>query len=185
MKIKSFCSLILSHVVFFIFGTILFILLFRTGLFQSLVLFYRGIILLIISCVFMCFLMISYKRSIFGRVFTYKDIVLSAVLIFCLNLVFFTHLPVTADRSISVFLLGSINRYQEKGLRKNEIVKIFIQKYLYEYGAMDKRINEQIVSKNIVRKNNAYEITKQGQLLIKIYSIIADLFNIDKKIIFP
>lgn len=186
MKINAFLKLILLHAASFLLGTILFIFLFRTSLFSNInVLFYRGIVLLILSCIFMLMFMIFYKQKIKTKLFTYKDIVLAIVLIFCLNLVFFTHLPVTAERSISVFLLGSMNKNSNEELTNKEITDMFTQKYLYEYRAMDKRLNEQIISGNIIREGDAYKISSQGKLLIGFYSFIADLFNINKKLILP
>lgn len=183
---KTFVNLISLHITFFILGTVLFVLAFRTGLFENInVFFYRGIALLTVTCALMIIFLIFYTRSSWGNIFTYRDIAFSIVLIFCLNLVFFTHLPVTADRSISVFLLGLVNKYQDKGLTKQAIIKIFTEKYLYRYEAIDKRLNEQLVSRDIEQEDGVYKITNQGKLLIRLYSIVADLFGIDKKLIFP
>ena len=42
------------------------------------------------------------------KFFIITTILLSVTLIASINLVLFTHLPVTAERSVSVFLLGQI-----------------------------------------------------------------------------
>jgi|WetSurMetagenome_2_1015567.scaffolds.fasta_scaffold05040_7 hypothetical protein len=181
---KIFLRLLFLHIVFFTLGTFLFVLSFRTGLFESInVLFYRGVILLTATCLLMIILLIFYKKSKYGSRFIYRDIILSITLIFCLNLVFFTHLPVTADRSISVFLLGAINRSKDTGLNKQEISKVFIEKYVNLDRAIDKRLKEQIISGNIILVGSKYIITDQGNLLIGLYSIVSDLFRIDKKLI--
>jgi hypothetical protein len=186
MKIKNIYVTILLHVVFFIFGTVLFISFFHTSLFKEIsILFYRGIIFLVTACFLMLLLMLFYKKISYGRMFTYRDIILSVVLIFCLNLVFFTHLPVTADRSISVFILGYMNKYSNKTLTPNEISTLLIKKYVYGYGAVNKRLNEQVLSGDISLKGNEYQITKQGKFLMRLYSVIADVFSINKKLIYP
>jgi hypothetical protein len=182
---KTILTLIFLHIAFFLLGSTLFILSFHTGLFKGInIFFYRGIILLAVTSALMAIFAIFYKKSKYG-IFTYRDVALSVVLIFCINLVFFTHLPVTADRSISVFLLGYMNKYSDKAVTFNEITKIFTQKYLYEYGAIDKRLNEQIVSGNIINNGNAYKITKQGKSLIEAYVFVADVFNVNKRLISP
>lgn len=186
MKFKNAAALLAFHTIFFILGTALFILLFHTQLFKNVdVLFYRGIVLLLISCTVTTALLFLFKKSTSGHLWTYRDILLSLVLIFSLNLVFFTHIPVTADRSISVFILGYMNNNSDKTISSQDMANIFTGKYLYEYDAMTKRFNEQIVSGNIVENNNGFKITKRGQLIIKIYVFVAKLFDINNKIISP
>lgn len=186
MKFKNSIKILAFHVVFFIIGTTFFIFLFHTPLFRNIeILFYRGIILLLISCTMMAILLLLFKKRVPGRIWTYRDIILSLVLIFSLNLVFFTHLPVTADRSISVFMLGYLNNNSDRSLTGQEITDFFTNKYLYEYGAMNKRLNEQVESGNVVQIENGYKISKRGQLIMKIYSFIVRLFAIDNKIVSP
>ena len=186
MKIKTFCMIALLHSFFFIVGTTLFILLFHTTLFKGIdVFFYRGIVLLAVSCILILLGMVVYKRSSQASLFTYRDVILSIVLLASINLVFFTHLPVTAERSISVFLLSHIDKHSQTTLTNQEITKIVVDKYLYEFGAIDKRLYEQIISGNIVRDGNGYKISKRGKFLLKMYALIIDVFNIDKKLISP
>ncbi|MDP2946781.1 MAG: hypothetical protein Q8N88_01580 [Nanoarchaeota archaeon] len=159
MKIKTFCKIVLLHIFFFIVGTAFYILLFHTTLFKNIdVLFYRGIALLIVSSAFLSLIMILYKKMGRNTLFTYRDIILSITLFSSINLVFFTHLPVTAERSISVFLLGYLNEHSETVFTDKEITNIFTDKYLYEYDAIGKRLYEQLTSRNIVRSNNSYKI---------------------------
>ena len=186
MKFKNILLPIISHFIFFLVGTSIFIFLFHTPLFRNIdILFYRGVIFLFISGIVMTKLLFLFKKSTSGHLWTYKDILLSLILIFCLNLVFFTHLPVTADRSISVFMLGYLNNNSDKSMTGQEMTKFFTQKYLYKYGAMNKRLNEQIESGNIIQAENGYKISKRGQLIMKVYSFIVRLFAIDNKIVSP
>ena len=174
------------HLIFWITGTLFFIGLFHTQLFKSVdVLFYRGILLLTTSCALITTLQILLKKRVYFSFVTYRDILLCLVLVFCINLVFFTHIPVTADRSISVFMLGYMNNNSDKTISNQDMTNIFTNKYLYEYNAITKRFNEQIVSGNIVKNDNGFKITKQGQLIMKIYAFVAKLFNINNKIISP
>lgn len=185
MRFKNTLILFIFHSIFFIVGTVIFILLFHTPLFKNTILFYRGIIFLLLSCTIITPILLLFRKKSSNRVWTYKDIVLSLVLIFNLNLIFFTHLPVTADRSVSVFMLGYLNNNSSKSLTSQQITNFFTNKYLYEYGAMNKRLNEQIESGNIMQVENGYQITKQGQFLMKVYHLIANIFAVDDKLVSP
>jgi hypothetical protein len=184
MKTKAFWTVIWSHIVFFVVGTAIFAFLFHTPLFKRVdVFFYRGIALLAVSCILMLLVMLIYKKRSQSVLFTWRDIILSTVLIASVNLVFFTHLPVTAERSVSVFLLGYMNEYSEKSFTNEEITKALYDKYIIEYGAVGKRLHEQLVSGDIYRDGDGYKITSQGKSLMKIYSLVADLFGIDKRFV--
>lgn len=185
MKFKNILLLLGYHFIFFSVGTVIFIFLFHTPLFKNTILFYRGVIFLLLSCTITTPFLLLFRKSSPTHVWTYRDILLSLVLTFSLNLVFFTHLPVTADRSISVFMLGYLNSNPGKSTTSQEITEFFTQKYLYEYGAMDRRLNEQIESGNIVQNGSDYKISKRGQLIMKVYFFIVRLFAIDDKIISP
>lgn len=186
MKFKNAAALLIFHTISFIVGTTVFVFLFHTKLFKNIdILFYRGIFLLATTCISITAIQILLKRHVSFSFITCRDILLCLTLVFCLNLVFFTHVPVTADRSISVFILGYMNNNSEKTIPSQDMANIFTGKYLYEYGAMNKRFKEQIVSGNIIQDDSGYKITKQGQRVMKIYTLVAKLFNINNKIISP
>lgn len=183
---KNTLRILAFYAIFFIAGTLLFIGLFHTQLFKSVdILFYRGILLLATTCISITAIQTLLKRHVYFSFITCRDVLLCLTLVFCLNLVFFTHVPVTADRSISIFILGYMNNNSEKTIPSQDMANIFTSKYLYEYGAMNKRFNEQVVSGNIVQDGSGYKITKQGQRVMKIYTLVAKLFNINNKIISP
>ena len=175
----------LWHLEFFVLGTLLFILLFRAPLFQQTPFFYRGILLLLVDCLLIFSLIILVRLLGFKKLFSVRDIITCIVLIFSVNLVFFTHLPVTADRSISVFLLGYFNNHPGKLFTAEEITQVFINKYLYENGNIQKRFDEQIVSGNLLEEGKGYKITKRGKFVMQLYNFVADIFMIDKKNISP
>jgi len=181
MNIKPFLKIFSLHCLFFILGTVFFISLFHTKLLSNIdILFYRGIGLLLISSIFLFAVMVFYKK-ISNGFFALRDIILALVLFFCVNLTFFTHLPVTAERSISVFLLDYFNKNSDRYLTKEEVTKIFIDKYLYEDKAIEKRLHEQIFSKNIIKEGSNYKISTQGKNLMKFYKVTSTIFNLSKK----
>lgn len=186
MKIKDLFRLLTLHSLFFAIGTFMFIFLFHTSLFKSTnVFFYRGVILLLVSCAIIALLQYLFKRSVPNTLFSHRDLILSVVIIFSFNIVFFTHLPVTANRSVSVFMLGCMNNNPNNIMTDKEMSNLFLDKYLYEYGEINRRFNEQVVSGNIIQSGNGYKITKQGQFLMKMYRFIANIFAVDKKLVSP
>lgn len=182
MEFKKIFLLLIIHLELFLFGSLIFILLFQTSLFDNVnVFFYRGISLLIISSLFTLFISFIIKFFSKERLFTFRDVIISFVLIFCINLVFFTHLPVTAERSVSVFLLSYMSEKRESYLTEEEITRVFVQEYLYENKNIQKRFNEQLISGNVVEENGNFRITQRGMWIIKIYKFLGDLFDINKE----
>jgi len=186
MNVKKSLWLFLLHLELFVLGTALFILLFQTELAKSTtVLFYRGIILLSIVTLFTFFVGVGINFALRGKTFSLSDALLSSVLIFCLNLVFFTHLPVTAERSVSTFLLGYMNENSDREISEEEMAKVLIDKYIYEHEGVRKRFDEQTVSGNIFNSGSGYRITSRGKFVMSVYNFVTDLFRISKKNIFP
>ena len=60
-----------------------------------------------------------------------------------------------------------------------------VEKYVQEQDAVAKRLEEQIVSGNIQKTKNGYQITEQGQSVVKMYLMMAEVFAIDQKNINP
>ncbi len=173
-------KLIFTHIFFLLLGTIIFVLLFHTKLFAvSDIFFYRGIFLLLTTCTIIFISLLLFKRFVHNSFFTYKDVLLSIVILFSLNMVLFTHIPVTEDRSLSIFILKYMDKYAHKSFTNQEIEQAITEKYLREYGGVSKRFHEQEITGDIKKTGSRYRITEQGQLLVKFYSVIAGLFNIN------
>ena len=147
MNKKHFAQVALLYLIAFIIGTLFFIFLFHTPLFSSIsIFFYKGVVFLFPVSFLTALVLMYLRKKIFSNLITIRDIILLPIIIFCLNLVFFTHFPVTAERSVSVFLLGYLNNRSEKTLTESEIRNDFIKKFLNENRALENRLNEQIVS---------------------------------------
>jgi hypothetical protein len=186
-KARDVLLLLLVYVVLFAVGSVFYVLCFRTPLFNGMtVFFYRGIALILFWGGVVALAMAVLKLTILRRIITFRDILLLLCAFCCIHIVFFTHLPVTAERSISVFMLGYLDENQGSAFSKAEIETFFIERYVEEFGAFDKRLDEQILSGNVERTTDgSYRITKQGEALIDLYDRIADWYGIDKKLIHP
>lgn len=163
----------MKYVLSFILGTIVFILSFHAPFLTTIAFFYRGVIFLLLTTAALGVLL-GYAK--WGR----AEIAIILVLVFCINLVFFTHLPVTADRSITIYLLNLMNSERDKGLTTQELEDTFIESYVQEQDAIQKRLTEQMQLGTIVRQGETYKISPWGMRLIKIYGFVADLFGVDK-----
>jgi hypothetical protein len=158
-------------------GTLLFVLLFHTGIFGRGVLFFRGLAFLAIAGGIITAGTVWFKHSQRGSFVTNKDILMLVVLFLSFNLVFFTLVPVTLDRSISVFLLEYLDS-QDSAKTKDEVTTEFINKYVIENKAMDKRFNEQIVSGNLAGESGVYKITGRGRAIVKFFRVVSGWFGI-------
>lgn len=87
--------------------------------------------------------MILRQRSLRGLL-TVRDIILIVTLLVSGNVVFFTHFPVTADRSISVFILAYMDRAQGP-LTSEQISDSVVQEYMLARHAIDKRLTERLL----------------------------------------
>jgi hypothetical protein len=188
MRFFDVLKLILLHLSAVLLGGILFAASFSTPIFQNMdVFFYRGAALLLlvgflIGCAWLALKIFSRRLR---RLITIRDVLLNVCIILSLYMLFFTHVPVTADRSISIFVLGSMAENPDHIFTEKEIEDFFIQRYVQDYGAFAKRFHEQAATGTVRAEGNGYVLTERGRGLIRFYDFIADCFHIDKKLIYP
>lgn len=180
------CSLrwIGVFIICYAFGTLMFILLFHTPLFYSMnVLMYRGIVLLILSAVITTILLILLNKFVLHSIHG-KDIAMMVMMLLCINMVLFTLLPVTVERSFSVYMLNYMSNHDEQVMTEQEIREVFAKKYLDEYDAIGKRFDEQIITGSIVKKGEGYVITDRGRFLAHAFRIIGKVFDTDQRLLY-
>ena len=164
-------------------GAIIFPLLFLLGVFQSIdILFYRGIVLLMLSLLLQFLLVFFVFKKINNL--SYANIIAILSLTFGLNFGFFTLVPVALDRSISVFLLGSLAG-SERALTKEDLSSLFDEFYMKRYSAIDRRVHEQLVSGNIEPSDGGYTLTNRGRKFIATSQLIAHVYGIDDRFLNP
>lgn len=187
MSKKEFFKLILVYAVLFIIGTAAYIASFHTFILSFLnVFFYRGIALIVLWGIIISAVMFIIKKKWMKDTITIRDIILLFMCFCCINVVIFTHLPVTADRSVTVYMLGFMDNHTDETFTKEQLEQQFIDQYVIEYGAFDKRLEEQIVSGNIEEvAPGQYKITKGGEFLMDIYGVTVDWYALDDKLVNP
>ena len=203
MKWKDFGALTAIYAVLFLAGSVCFVISFHTPLFARIdVFFYRGLILILFWGMVLAAAMLALRAfldrpgaarhgngapSRWKGLITVRDVLLLFTAFCCVQTVLFTHLPVTADRSISVFMLGHFADNPEESFTESEIEEFFIRRYVGDYGAFSKRFHEQEETGTIAQDENGdgWQITENGRRLMRLYEQIARWFALDEKLIHP
>lgn len=162
-----------------------FIGLFHTSLFGDMeVLMYRGIAFLLIAGVVSAVIM-GIFRMFWGFV-TIRDIIMMFCIFCCVNMVFLTLVPVTVERSVSVFMLSYMQENKDQTFTEESVGEVFTTKYVEDYGAFEKRFEEQVVTGTIVQnEDGTYSITPKGEFVVEAFRTIAEWFDTDRRLVYP
>ncbi|MBP5655231.1 MAG: hypothetical protein J6X33_06915 [Clostridiales bacterium] len=182
---KKILGLIGIYIAIYAVCTALFIALFHTPILANMkVLMYRGIGLLIIAGILAAVVMGVLRK--FWKFITIRDIIMVFVIFCCVNMVIFTLIPVTVERSVSVFMLSYMDENSDQKFTKDDIGEVFTAKYVNDYGAFDKRFDEQLVTGTIVDNGDGtYTITDQGRFIVTMFRGVAKVFNTDQRLVYP
>jgi hypothetical protein len=165
-------------------GFATFVLLFQTDLWSGVtILFYRGLLLLALA--FLLTLAATVALAGLGRAWGLRrrDALGACVLSLSLNLSGFVILPVTVDRSVSVFLLGQMAAHPDESFDADRARTVFDTVYLGTFRQMERRLAEQTVSGNVTPTDDGYVITPQGRAFIRFAGVVARLFRTDTRLI--
>jgi len=187
-NIKQLALTATTYAIVIILSTVLFIALFHMPLLKGLdVFFYRGCIFLVIASI-AAVGMILLAAKIFPKLeLDAKDAFAVFFMFFGLTLGWFTLLPVTVERSISVFMLSYMDQNDQSGITSDDFGNIFYQKYIKDFGAFEKRFHEQDISGNIQKASdeNGYVITDNGRFIVTLFRICSDLFDTEQWLVYP
>ncbi|TJZ77402.1 hypothetical protein [Chitiniphilus eburneus] len=154
----------------------------QIGLFSGeAVFFYRGLKVILVTISAISLLLLAVPFNWIDR----KDVLVSFSMMLCVNTLFFTHLPVTADRSVTVFLLGYMSDAKKSAYSKDELESALIEKYIREFKAVDRRMDEQIRTGTVSATNGEYSLTPQGKSLTNLYSKIVEWYEIPDDYVHP
>lgn len=188
INIKQRVAKILKIVVIY-FGvyaisTVFFVILFHTPLLKNMeVLMYRGIAFILGTGGLSVVLMLVAKR-VWKDLLDCKDVFLMFCMYCSVNMVLFTLIPVTVERSVSVFTLSYMME-NPKAYTIDEMEEVFYDKYVQEFDAFDKRFAEQIVSGNVEATEEGYVINERGVFTVKFFRVVSKLFHTDQRLIYP
>lgn len=186
-KVCNALKLIGVYSLVYIVCSVIFVVLFHTSFLRKMtVLMYKGVAFIILTGVFAAILMIIIWKIFKCDFIETKDIILMFCGFCCVNMVLFTLIPVTVERSVSVFMLSYMEENENMTYTEDSVADIFVKKYVNDYGAFEKRFNEQLVSGNIkINEDGTYSITDSGKEIVKMFRIISKWFNTDQRLVYP
>lgn len=193
---------LLLYAVLYVISFGILILLIRLPLLKGMhVLMYRGIVMIVLAGIISSVLLVLFKKLRKITWLSAKDVVLVFILTCSINMVFFTLIPVTVERSVSVFMLSYMDTYSAETentanvsgdgnlnghFTQGQIADIFVDKYVNEYGAFEKRFDEQLTTGSIEQNaDGTYSITDKGRFIVKMFRLISDVFDTDKRLVQP
>lgn len=144
------------------------------------ILFYRGLALAVVAAVAAGGIgaFIARKRD------TAPLAVASALTCFSVSVCFLVLFPVTIDRSVSVYLLATIDRQGPDGISPARLETAFVNGYVRDMGAIDRRIAEQQLSGNVVLDaEGIVRLTPQGHRFTAISRSAAHLLGTDRRFV--
>ena len=173
------------YILIFIVCSVLFVALFHTPLWAGMqVLMYRGLAFIIITGCLAAVIMGVVRH--FWKEITIRDIIMMFVIFCCVNTVLFTLVPVTVERSVSVFMLSYMDENSDKTFTQDSVGDVFTAKYVNDYGAFEKRFNEQVVTGTIKQNpDGTFSITGRGRFIVKIFRTLAEWFDTDRRLVYP
>ena len=181
----SVIKLILLYIGIYLVCSLMFVGLFHTGLLKSMnVLMYRGIAFIVLTGLIAAIVMGVIRK--FWKFVTIRDIIMMFVIFCCVNTVLFTLVPVTVERSVSVFMLSYMDENSDKTFTQEDVGEIFTAKYVNDYGAFEKRFNEQVVTGTIKQNpDGTYSITDRGRFIVWGFRTCAEWFDTDRRLVHP
>ena len=182
---KKVAGLVGIYALIYIVCTAMFIGLFHTGILKGMdVLMYRGIVFIIITGIIAAVVMGIVRK--FWKFVTVRDIIMMFTIFCCVNTVLFTLIPVTVERSVSVFMLSYMEENSDQTFTQESVGEVFTTKYVEDYGAFEKRFNEQVETGTIVENpDGSYSITERGKFIVKMFRTIAEWFDTDRRLVYP
>lgn len=181
----SVIALIGIYAIIYLVCSAMFIGLFHTEILKNMeVLMYRGIAFIVITGIVAAIVM-GIVRKFWGFI-TVRDIIMMFVIFCCVNTTLFVLVPVTVERSVSVFMLSYMEENSDQTFTQDSVGEVFTSKYVNDYGAFEKRFNEQVETGTIKQNpDGSYSITESGKFVVKAFRMVADWFGTDKRLVYP
>ena len=145
------------------------------------ILFYRGLLLCGVSAGLLALLLTTARWR--WKSMEPAWIVAAVSMSLSFNLMFLIVLPVTIDRSISVFLLAEIDAHQASPTDTAQLEQAFVQHYVHDMRQIDRRVREQVQSGNVTVQGRAIRLTPRGQHFLALARVIARLFRTDPRFV--
>lgn len=144
---------------------------------------YKGIFLLLIVSILLLVALVTLKKN-FIKSIDVKDITIVILIFFLVNLLVFCMVPVTLERAYSVFMLSEMSKQDEQILDVQSAENLFMNSYLKDNGAIDKRFQEQMVTGTVVQVDtDTYQLTNKGTLFVNLFHFFDKIYNVNSKLL--
>ena len=146
------------------------------------ILFYRGLLLGGADAVVLALLLaLSLPRL---KLWDPAILIAAVMASLSVNLTFLIVIPVTIDRSVSVFLLSRIEAAPPQApLDAQGLRATFVRDYVIGMAQIDRRIDEQTRSGNLVVDHGRLRLTPQGERFMRLSRTLARLFGTDPRFV--
>lgn len=163
-------------------GFALLVALFKLGVAGGVdILFYRGVVLCVVACALTVPLVAFVGRRLARA--PISDAIAAGALSLGLNLSFLVLAPVTVDRSVSVFLLGYMGQHEPRAFTTREMEEAFRRVYLGDLAQIQRRMDEQERSGNLMRAGEGYALSPQGAAFLRTARLVAWMFDTDPRLL--
>lgn len=177
----SLNKILLSSILYFLTLVIFFILLRQIQ--PSEIIFYQGLILLFISTVLVLTIIFAlYKVRFIDHVLFNCGVlivIIASLLFYCFHIT----VPSLLDRSISLYIIGISQKKSNSTI--NDYRDQFYKGFIVKNKAIEKRLNEQIITGNVQCINDLCNLTEKGHEVYKLNNFLVILFNLDNKYVNP
>lgn len=158
-------------------GLALLCLAFKAGLLAGIdILFYRGLVLIVLVGATTYGALAVVLPRLRSTAVGLRDAFAATMVSLSFNLSFLVVLPVTVDRSISLFLLAQMAQ-QNRPLRTDEVKALFTTVYVGEHRQIERRLREQTLSGFLEQDGATYRISAEGRRLVATSRLIGTLFD--------
>lgn len=154
--------------------TLLLLSLFHTHIAGNLAFFYRGLIYIMCTGLVQATILVVLRKRFMIPI----HVIVSLTCVFIsIHVVFFTLVPVTLDRSVSVFLLQHMSATGVVSTKK-QLESILIDDFIGNGDAVGKRMIEQEQTGSIQKEADGWRITPRGVWLVNTYKLVGAVFGI-------
>ncbi len=83
-------------------------------------------------------------------------------------------------------MLSYMDENADQTFTEESVGEVFTSKYVEDYGAFEKRFDEQVVTGTIEKNpDGTYSITGRGKFVVKMFRMIAEWFDTDRRLVYP
>lgn len=144
--------------------------------FHAGVIFYEGLAICLVLSL-LNFGLVSYWRRDKGMN------VIHSMLVFFLLYSFNITIPALLDRSISYYIIGVTANEGDSNLEQYKTA--FLKGFINNNGAIEKRLNEQVISGNVVCMDGACRLSDRGYMIYKANIFMASMLHLDTRYVKP